>query len=78
MKKEKLIEIGLGEIFPYLPRLSSESRFSGGASTTQSKIKPAIRQHLETALTGDEVVAYAAEKVRFLVRHELGISKRQN
>jgi len=72
-KRERLIEAGLGEIYPHLQKLEREYEFDEGLFTLEQELKPAIREALEEELEGDESAEEVAKLVKRFVRDELGV-----
>ena len=72
-KKERLIETGLQQIYPYLQKLEREGEFDKSTWTLEQEIKQPIRERLEDELSGNEPEEQVRNRVRRLVREELGL-----
>ena len=70
-KRERLIEDGLREIYPYLQKLEQEWEFDKSTWTLEQDLKPAIRKQLAEELSGSEPEEQVKGRVRRLVREEL-------
>lgn len=72
-KKLALIESAMEEIYPFLKKLAEEWEFDESTSALRDQVKPPIQEQLDDELSGNESIEQVRNRVRRLVREELGI-----
>jgi hypothetical protein len=71
--KERLLEVGLAAIYPYLQELGTEWEFDKNSRNLIHDLEPLVVQRLNDALTGDESNEHVTDLVRQIVWHKLEI-----